>query len=81
MSAETGRGQPLARRKSANAAPNYKRITKKATQCPLLALSGPTEPVWRCPFLAVDRKWRFEAVRTVVDPTETLAIVLDALAK
>src|SRR6267378_284283 len=26
-------------------------------RCPNLARNGPTGPVWRCPFVGVDRKW------------------------
>jgi hypothetical protein len=34
----------------------------------LVALNGPTVPVWRCPLFGEDRKSRFAAVRTAVDP-------------
>jgi len=39
---------------------------------PGLALNGPTLPVWRCPLFGEDRKSRFGAVRTAVDPKATL---------
>jgi hypothetical protein len=37
---------------------------------PVLAPTGPTGPVWRCPFVGEDRKWRLGATRTVVDPDD-----------
>ena len=39
----------------------------------VLARTGPTRSVRRCPFLGVIRKWHFGAVRTIVDPTRTLS--------
>jgi hypothetical protein len=44
---------------------------------PVLAPTGPTGPVWRCPLIGVDRKWRFGVVRAVVDPDRTLALSSD----
>src|SRR3984893_13106843 len=40
--------------------------------CLGMALNGPTLPVWRCPLFGEDRKSRFGAVRTTVDPYATL---------
>jgi hypothetical protein len=35
---------------------------------PLLARTGPTEPVGRCPLIGASRKWRFGVEKTVFDP-------------
>src|ERR1700731_5072119 len=39
--------------------------------CRLLALLGHAGAVGRCPLFGIDRKWRFGAVRTVFDPSQT----------
>jgi hypothetical protein len=37
----------------------------------MLARTGPTEPVWRCPLIGVDRKWLAEGQNDAFDPTRT----------
>jgi hypothetical protein len=42
---------------------------------PIMAPLRHSGAVWRCPFLGVDRKWRFGAVRAGFDPFRTSRIL------
>jgi hypothetical protein len=47
-------------------------------RCPNLARNGPTGPVWRCPFVGVDRKWSADGQNGANDSLQTFEMVVSA---
>ena len=51
---------------------------KRSKELLLLARNGSTGPVWRCPFIGVDRKWLAEGRNDAIRDTGLLRHVSDA---